>query len=206
MSAVVYLRHLFDLLTGSASVSTEALACATGVITDTTARAVLARHSTVAAVHFAAIGIQNVLVIVVTLGEIRLFVVRFGFSVFSGVSLLPTSAAERCVVLQLVVRNGSADSGVALVIKRIVGRGALHQGATWAAVSLVAQATVVHVGIPSTIVGSKVSLLEQLSEVLQFVRLNLCSLSNGPVVSKVPVGAASSVSRAVIGTSSALAR
>ena len=41
---IITLRHFFDLLTNSVSVSAEALACVTGVVTDITDRAVLTSH------------------------------------------------------------------------------------------------------------------------------------------------------------------
>jgi non-ribosomal peptide synthetase component E (peptide arylation enzyme) len=199
---IITLRHFFHLLASSASVSAEALACATGVVTDTTARAVLTRHSTVATVNLAAIGIQNVLTVVVTLGQVRLFVIWLCRAFSVGVSLFPACTSEGSVVLQLVVRDCGAGS--ALVIKGISRRGALHQSATWTTVARIALATVVHVSVPCVVVGSEVGFLEQLSEVF-FVGLDLGGLSNCPVVGKVPVGTASSVTRAVVRASSTLA-
>lgn len=198
--AIITLRHFFYLLTSCASVSAEALACATGVVTDTTARAVLTRHSTVATVNLAAIRIQDVLTVVVTLGQVTLF---FSGTCSVGVSIFPACPAERSVVLQLVVSD--CGTGSALVIKGISCRWALHQSATWTTVTCIALATVMHVSVPRVVVGSKIGFLEQLGPV-RLVGLDLGGLSNCPVVGKVPVGTASSVARAVVRASSALAR
>jgi len=199
---IIILRHFFDLLASSTSVSAEALACATGVVTDATARTVLTRHSTVATVNLAAIIIQNVLSVVITLGQVLLLFLGFGLAGSVGVGLFPTCTTEGSIVLQLVVRG--CGSGTALVIKGISCRGALNQCAAWTTVSGVALATVVHVSVPCVVVRSEVGFFEQLSEV-GFVGLDLSSFSNRPVVRKVPVGTASSVARTVIRTSSALA-
>jgi len=69
------LSHLLDLLASSASVTAEALACATGVITDTTAGAVLARHRAIATVHLAAIVVHDVVGVVVGFPHIVLLLV-----------------------------------------------------------------------------------------------------------------------------------
>jgi len=193
------LGHLLDTLASSAGVTTEALACATGVVTDTTARAVLSGHGTVATVHFAAIVVEDEIAVGVGFAHISLLT---NCSRALSVSFLPAQCAEGSIVLQLVV--GDNDSA-ALIIERILCRGALNHGATRTTVASIAQTTVVHARVPGIVVRSEVRLAEHFGDVGS-VSKDLRGFGNGPVIGKVLVGAAGAVSGAVIRAGSTLAR
>jgi hypothetical protein len=77
----------------------------------------LTRHSTVASVNLAAIIIQNVLTVVVTLGQVFLFFLGQSLAFSVGISLFPACTSEGSVVLQLEVRD--CGTVTALVIKGI---------------------------------------------------------------------------------------
>merc|ERR1719219_2340419 len=138
----IYLCHLLHLLTSSTSVTTEASACATGVVTDTTSRTVLSGHRTITTVHLAAIRVEDVVRVVATVCKIRLC---SRSSRRQRVGLFPTGCTEWGIVLQLVVRNGGH---ITFVIKRVMRRGAFHHRATGSTITLVALATVVHTRVP----------------------------------------------------------